>query len=528
MTVEAEAPAGLVVDEVLGSVTPRIFTPPLVSGPAGPCGCGCALTPDTSYGFAVVDFAEERLGRPLFAWQRWLVIHAGELTALGLPRFRRIVVVVGRQSGKTVALETLALYWLFEDQHPSILGTSTLAKYAKRTWMSAFKLAADRLADDMPENPHRKAIRKTTGEEEWWTLADCHYGVAASNAEGGRSMSNQRVIADELAKQYNYDAYSAAYYSMDAFEDAQYWGLTTPDAKGVVFNDLRGAALEFIESGEGDPTLALFEWSAPDDAAPDDLYALAAANPTVGRLRGKSMARMVNQARAAMAKGGELLRSFRTEVLCIPPVGDDDRPVNLEAWKASRDPGTLDDVRDQVVAVFDVAPSERHATLYVAAQLPDGRVRLEPVKAWDGLGCVDLAVRELPGVVARVKPRAFGWFPVGPGASAAARLRTERRGEWPPRGVTVQELRGELSAVCMGFGQLVAAGKVAHSGDPLLDDDVQAAQKLARSNGSWVFSRMGEGDCDALYAASGAAYLAQTLPSGLGRPRVLLPRSARR
>lgn len=508
--------------EVLGSTVPRLYTPPLVEGPPGPCGCGCALTPETSYGFRAVAFDEDVLGRPAWPWQRWLKIHAGELTPLGIPRFRRIIVTVGRQSGKSRSVEDLTLFWVFEEQQPSILGTSTLTKYAKRPWLSAYRLAKKTpgLKEQFDEGrPY--GIRTAAGEEHWWTTEGSEYHVAASNAEGGRSMSNTRVIADEFAKQYDYGAYGAAYYSMDAFEDAQFWALTTPDPKGVPYGDLRTAALEFIKTGEGDESLGLFEWSCPEDADPADLQALAMANPTMNREGGKSGARLLREARAAVARGGQLLATFKQEIMCIQ-MADADKAIDLEAWARGLDPGTLDAVRGRVALVFDVAPSMQHATLYAAAELPDGRVRVEPVEAWEGLGCADRAVRDLPTLVARVKPRAFGWLPGGPGAAVGAKLSTTRARQWPPPGVTVQEIRGELAQVSMGFSQLVAAGKVAHSGDPLLDADVELADKLPRGD-AWVFSRKGEGDCDALYSAAGAAWLAQTLPAPSGKVRVLLP-----
>jgi hypothetical protein len=519
----------VLAEPVLGSIVPRLHTPPLVVGPPGPCGCGCALTEDTSYGFAAARFADETLGRPLYPWQRWLVIHAGELKADGTPRFRRIIVVVGRQSGKTVVVEGLTLFWLFRERHSSVLGTSTLTKYAKKPWMSSFRTAlrVPELRDRMGENPERKAIRKAAGEEEWWTAEDCHYAIAASNAEGGRSMSNKRVIADELAKQYSYDAYGAAYYSMDAFEDAQYFGLTTPDPKGVPFNDLRDAALKFMDVGEGDPTLALFEWSCPEGADPTDLQALAMSNPTLNRPGGKSGTRLLNEARAAAAKGGELLRTFQTEIMCLA-LDDQDAVIDLAAWARCLNPGDLEAVRDRVAFCFDVAPSLRHATLYAAAVMPDDRVRVDAVQAWEGVGCVDQAARDLPSLVARAKPRVFGWLPTGPAAAVGARLADRqqpgRRGEWPPRGVTVQEIRGELTQVAMGFSALVAGDKVWHSGDPLLDDHVTGAEKQHIGD-AWRFSRKGEGDVDALYAAAGAAHLARTLPAPVGKPRILLPRN---
>lgn len=503
---------------MLGSTTPRLWTPPLVTGPPGPCGCGCALTPATSYGFRATDFATNTLKRPPWPWQRWLRIHAGELRPDGNPRFRRVIVVVGRQSGKSVAVEDLTLFWLFDEKHPSILGTSTLTKYAKKPWHSAFKAALriPELRARMGENPERKAIRKAAGEEEWWTTDDCHYAIAASNAEGGRSMSNQRVIADEFAKQYNYEAYGAAYYSMDAFENAQYWALTTPDPKGEPYNDLRSAALRFIESGEGDPSLGLFEWSAPPDSDPTDLRALAQSSPTLGLPGGKSPERLLNEAAAAVKAGGELLRTFKTEVMCIQ-AGRLDPAIDPNAYAACLDVGGLDGVRNRVAMVLDVAPDLLHVVLYAAAVLPDKRVRIDPVKAWDGPGCTREAVRDLPALVKRTKPRKVGWFPNSPTVALAADLR--KRPGWPPEGTEVEEIKSDVPAVCMGFDELIRARQLARSGDPLLDSQVEVAEWLNVGNAK-VFNRRGDGHINAVYAAAGATHLARTLPPDLGRFRI--------
>ena len=504
-------------DVVLGSTTPRLFTPPLVTGPAGPCGCGCALDESTTYGFRAVRFVTEKLGRTPWPWQRWLSIHAGELRPDGVPRFRRLIVVVGRQSGKTREVEDLTLFWLFDEQQPSILGTSTLTKYAKKPWQSAFNLALKipELRGRMGENPERKAIRKAAGEEEWWTADDCHYAIAASNAEGGRSMSNTRVIADEFAKQYTYEAYGAAYYSMDAFENAQYWALTTPDPKGVPYNDLRGSALEFIESGDGDPSLGLFEWSAPADSDPTDLRALAQSSPTLGYPGGKSPERLLNEARAAVAKGGELLRTFKTEVMCVP-ADSLDPAIDPDGWRDCREPAAVDvDQRQRLAACVDLSLDETHATLAVAVVLDDERVRVETVAEWSGPDAATQVERELPAWAERVKPKVLGWFPSGPAASVAGKL-TDRRKDgvrgWPPRGVRVEGIRGEVTSVCMGLAKEVRARTVVHSGQDMLDTQVSGAEKLRRGDG-WVFTRAG-GDrpVDAVYAVAGAVHLARTLP----------------
>lgn len=48
------------MSRLVGSETPRIYTPPLRE-----------LTPDTSYGFSVIEFADKVLGVNLFPWERW-------------------------------------------------------------------------------------------------------------------------------------------------------------------------------------------------------------------------------------------------------------------------------------------------------------------------------------------------------------------------------------------------------------------------------------------------------------------------
>ena len=51
----------------MGKTEPRIWTPPLRE-----------LTPDTSLGFACVEYARTVLRKNLYPWQEWALIHALE------------------------------------------------------------------------------------------------------------------------------------------------------------------------------------------------------------------------------------------------------------------------------------------------------------------------------------------------------------------------------------------------------------------------------------------------------------------
>lgn len=511
-------------EPVLGSITPRLWTTPLVKGPPGPCGCGCALDVDTSYGFAVDIFAKRILERPLYPWQRWLVIHAGELKPDGTPRFVRVLVTVARQNGKTHCAIVLTLYWLFIEQIPMILGTSTQTAYAQEPWKKAYELAiTNPELKEMMSDKDRDRIRSGTGREDWWTAEGCHYKVTAANAEGGRSLTIHRVLADELAKQYNYKAHAAAFNAMNEVKAPQYWGLTTPDPKGVVYLGFRKEALGYIEAGTDSPDLGLFEWSAPEDSDPMDLSALAQAQPNLGRTKARTQGKALNRARAAVTAGGEALIEFKADDMCLL-LANLNPAIDIAAWRRNREDGDLHGLKN-IAMCFDVSTNGKHATLYAAAGLSDGRTRVDFFREWTGDGCANKAMREMPALFAqmKVKPRVLGYLPSGPGAAVMADMETSKLGVWPPRGVTVSAIRGETTAVCMGFEQLVVADKVIHSGDPLLDAHIEGAERLKRGD-AWVFSRKNpDEECDALYAAAGATHLARTLAPGLGKMRLVGP-----
>lgn len=461
------------------------------------------LNRDTSYGFEVVDFAEE-IGHPLLPWQKFAVIHGGELLPDGRPRFRIVLLLVARQNGKTELPVVLSVYWQFRKRVPLILGTSTKLSYAKESWLKAVNLVRRTPALRDLHEPGRKWFRSTNGEVESWTVHGDRYLIAASNSEGGRSLTINRGVADELRQHRSYEAW-------DAFEpacspaDAQIWGLSNAgDSRSVVLNDLQDSAHEFIETGEGDPRLGLLEWSASPTADPEDVGALLQANPRVGH--GLDVEVLQAGARRAKRLGGAALNGFKTERMCIRVKVL--RPaVTVESWQACLDPGPMDltgPARRRIALCVDLSPDGQHATLAAAQAMPDGRVRVELLASWSGPRAAHEVERDFPVWRDLVKPRVFGWFPNGPAAAVAAGLKMIR-------GTASAEIRGDTPAVVMGFEKEVAAHTVAHSGDLLLDAHVTGAERVA-SGGGWVFARSDGGHVDAAYAAAGVVYLVRTMP----------------
>src|SRR3990167_1768763 len=349
--------------EIVGSVEPRIWTRPLRD-----------LNPESSYGFDVIDFAEE-IGRPLDPWQRWLVIHAGELQANGLPRFRQILVLVARQNGKTELLVVMALFWLYIEGVRLVLGTSTNLDYARESWEKAVTLAESRktLAKEIPSN----GIRRTNGEQTLTLASGGRYKIAASNRKGGRSLTVDRLIMDELREHHDWSPYAAAKPATSAVADAQIFMISNAgDDKSIVLNSLREQAMEGT-----DDSLGIFEWSSPDGAEPTDLDALAQANPNLGRRI--SVDSLMGDAIRAKAAGGDQLATFLTENHCRH-VSRLNPAIDTTAWAACTDVGSLEGERNRLAACLDISVDGQHATLYAAAQLEDGRVRVDPIHAWTG------------------------------------------------------------------------------------------------------------------------------------------------
>jgi hypothetical protein len=228
---------------------------------------------------------------------------------------------------------------------------------------------------------------------------------------------------------------------------------------------------------------------------------------------------LLAEARVAMKKP-LLLTAFKTESMNIR-VKALDPAIDPEAWEACRVIGDLTGLPN-IVTVLDVAPLGKGVALLAGAMLPDGRVRVEPVQRWES---VTAAEAELPGWLARNKPRKFGWFPGYEAAAMVATLR-ERKGRtsWPPPGVIVEEIGAEAIAACMSFAAAVEGRQILHAGDPLLDKQALAAGKL-KVGDRWRFGRQGETTVEALYAAAGVVLLARTLPTPRGKVRVVTPRS---
>jgi hypothetical protein len=473
---------------LLGKTEPRLWTKPLRP-----------LTRATSKGFEVIEFAA-MIGEPLLPWEQWAAIHALELLPDGSFRFRTILILVARQNGKSTLKRIITLWRMYMTGARRIIGVAQDVALARDQWNMCQETIHG--APDLEEEWGR--VRNVNGDE-WFEASGCRYGIKAANRRAGRGGSNDEVNIDELREQTDWKAWSAVSKTTMARDNGQIWAMSNAgDDDSVVLNQLRDAAL----SGR-DPSIFLGEWSAEDGCELDDWDQIAQANPGLGYIISESAIR------SALATDPPNV--YRTEILC-QRVDHLDSAIDPAAWKDCADPsGTMDGLRDRIALCFDVAPDSQHATLAAAAQLDDGRVRIEIVKAWNS---ADEARAELPGLLATVKPAALGWYPTGPAAELGPVLRPaavalnkrpgkRQPGQLPENG----EITGTaVPEACQGLAGLALGRRIVHPADPLLDAHIGGATKLNAGDG-WRFVRRGGGHADAAYAAAGAVQIALTMPA---------------
>lgn len=458
-----------------GITEPRLFTPPLRE-----------LTRATSRGFECAEFMEEIVGEPFLPWQEYAVTHGLELLENGKYRFRIIIILVARQNGKSHLKRGLTTWRMFMDAPITVGGFAQDVSLAREQWN--YVQESIHASEDL-EAEWGKA-RNVNGDEQFWLSNGSRYLIGASNGKAMRGRSFDEVNIDELREQHDWKGWAALSKTTNARPNPQIWLMSNAgDDDSVVLNQLRDAAL----SGKDD-SICLLEWSGEDGCEIDDWDQIRQANPGLGYT--------VSEAAIRTALNTDPPAIFRTEVLC-QRVDALDSAIDLGAWKDSTDNiGSLETMKEKVVAAFDVAPDGTHCSLVGAAKLSDGRVRVEVIDAW---ATTEEARKELPDLLKKVDPLAFAWFPSGPAGALAPIIR-----QLQPDAI---ELTGQgVAEACMGFADLVKGRLIVHGGEALLNAQVTGARKLTSADG-WRFTRKGPvGHVDSVYAAAGAVKAALEAP----------------
>ena len=353
---------------MMGYTEPRIYTPPLRE-----------LTPETSLGFAAIDYAKEVLSETLYPWQEWALIHCleivGELGKGWRFRFRTVLFLISRQNGKTKLSKVIASFFLNVLYIDSVFGTSLSLDKAEEVW--------EAVVNDQESIPAPRGdidrVSRTNGNKRLILTGLRQYKVGAPTRRAGRGDSNDLVMLDELREHRDWETWSAAAASTNAKPNGLIVCFSNAgDPDSIVLRQLRSEAIAKIEGTEAvdfggnvdEDTLGLFEWSAPDGAETDDIEALAQANPALGYGYVTERALMANRQTFPENK-------FRSECMCQQVETILPQPFPDGAWDAGVDVASGIAGESELFYGIDLSADRRFTTIGVCGLREDGNWHVE-------------------------------------------------------------------------------------------------------------------------------------------------------
>lgn len=465
-----------------GVTEPRVYTPPLRE-----------LTATTSLGFEVIDFAESVLHVHLYPWQKWLLMHALEILPDGSYRFRKVIVEVARQNGKTTLMGVLCAWWLFIDsrRHPEhipvfkyvIVGAAQTLDNAKgpyntvRMWCDPDAGSEEEAALGIPSlRAETQRINRTNGEEGITTYSKASYIVRAAN--NIRSKSAAKAVFDELREQRTEDGWNSVSQITKAIWGGQLWGISNAgDYRSIVLKKQHDKGTKLADSWKSfvvdekhspdewanvgnDASFGFFEWSAPYGRPADDAEGILQANPSIGH--GPMSVQSVLSDLDGMEEA-----SFRTEVLCQWVTADVKPYVPPKRWGAGIDPDSQIPFQNRVVLGIDTSADRTTTWISAAGYRDDGLPHVETIARRDGmLWVIDYlqAVRAKWPMISEIALQSKGC----PAVDFIDPL--------IERGWTVHRVEGSALGACCGrYRDRVVDGKLHHPPQPAIEQQIAAA-----------------------------------------------------
>lgn len=402
----------------------------------------------------------EAVGLVLDPWQEYVV--RGMLGERLDGRFAapQVGVVVPRQQGKGVILEARALAGLFLLGERYIIWTA----HELKTAQAAF-LRLRGWIDGSPDLSKHVRQMYTGNTENSIVLNDGRTLRFLARTHGsGRGLTADMLILDE--------AYALKQGELAALMPT----LATSENPQTIYTSSAGMPnSEVLESvrergkNKASKGLAYFEWSAKDDADPDDMDALIEANPGLGT--------RLSLEHVASERGAMDDETFKRERLGIWAKIGGDSAISPAAWAACLDHDSV--AGSRVAFAVDVPPARDVATIAAVSEGPDGVRHVEVVDRRAGVSWVPSRLREL-------RDR---WQPVAvvldEGSAAGALMPAVKR-----EGVrTIPLNMKNYGQACAAVYDAVEQGTLVHTGQQELDDAVAAAQTKGVGESLWKWDR---------------------------------------
>lgn len=332
---------GATTKRLIGSIKPRIQTPPLKSA---------------SRIKEVADLAE-KIGMPLLPWQHYVLSDMLSVDKNNMFIRKTNLLLVARQSGKTHLARMRILAGLFLFGEKNIVAMSSNRNMA----LDTFRQVANTIEDNEFLKAQVRQIRYANGQESITLLNGARYEIVAATRDGSRGKSADLLYIDEL-REISEEAFKAATPITRAKPNSQTLLTSNAgDAFSTVLNDLRERALDYPSK-----TFGFWEYSAPLSARTDykNRKFWAMANPALGHT--------VTEEAIEESIATNSIEATLTETLCMW-IDSQVSPWTFGSIEACSISELQLPVGAMTVMAFDVSPSKRSGAL-VAGQIVDNKI----------------------------------------------------------------------------------------------------------------------------------------------------------
>jgi hypothetical protein len=422
---------------------------------------------------------------PLMEWQRQVAEVALELLPDGKPAYRKVIVTVPRQNGKTSLLLALMCHRAVNWGQPQHIG------YTAQDGSAARKKLIQELLPIMRKSKLWKLGRRGyegVGDERIIWENGSQIDVVASTSSSGHGRTYDLVFFDEAFDDVDDRREQALIPTMITKPDAQTWVVSTAGDEGSVYlrqqMELgRAAATAWTDEG-----VAYFEWSAPDDADIDDPETWRACMPALGVT--------IDEKEVAFTRHSSTEGLFRRSML-NQWTASEERVIPASLWNAvQRQELELD--RAAVAFGLDVHPDRETGSIAVA----DSSQRCQVIEAGRPVGKNENGQTLVERVIELCTKYTGSCVIDGRGPASLFRVQMETAG------VKVHEYTAsDIAKACARIYDAVADNEIQIQRHEKLDQAAAGASKRVILD-SWTWSRSGLSDITPLVALTMAFHQA--------------------
>ena len=453
---------------------------------------------DATWLLPVLDAALGGRGeaKGLYNYQKWLIKHALEKYPAGHPkagrlRFRQVLIVIGRQNGKTELGAGLGIYGLRREPGDQVIGVASSAEQARVLYR--------RTLDAIDRTPAlKKRFKKLTDTRGIRSLEGSSYEIRAAKGESLQGVPIEMGFIDEVHLVKD-DLYQAMLAGLGGRDDAILIMITTAgDETSALLNKLQEKGEAAILADPEKNRFGYFTYEAPEARIPVEqetfIEWLKLANPKIAE--GNADIQNLLSDLETMHPSDIIRYHLNRRTSSVSVF------ISIEEWlKLKRPSGAIFPKDLPVIFSIERTREWSHATITANAKDKNGKIFTEVVASIinpddDKLlkACIELK---------KHKPLAFVLD--GYRFKALAKVLKEK-------GITTYAYSGaEITQACSVFYAKVKTNNLEHAGDELLTEQIPGCTRENRGNNFIVGRTAGASEIDSVYSTILGVYAAETI-----------------